>query len=608
MQAHSRVGTDTTTIGTLRTARPIHPVLPAVVAALVLHGLWVTLVASSGGDLAAQDAWAEFARDHPGSAYNFAWYGGMHPASYSLLSPYVMAALGVRVTLVLAGTVSAGLLALLLLRDPAVRRPTWPALYGALALTGSAVSGRVTFALGTMCGLAALAVVQAWQDPGSATAGRPGRPRAVLAGTLSALATASSPVAGLFLGVVAAASWLAGRRTVAWLLGGPPLAVIALSSLAFPFSGRQPMGFSSTILPVALALACWVLAPPSWRTVRLGALLYTVGVIAVWMVPSPIGSNMNRLGLVFGGTLLVAIAAARSSPLTALRERRDTRATVRAVVLATAITTASVWQVAVAARDVIHSQSNAAWNDLAPLVRQLERRGADRGRVEVVPTRSHREASALAPYVNLARGWNRQADTVRNPVFYEPGALTPASYRTWLSRWAVQYVVLATGPSDVAAQAEARLVATGPNYLSEVWSDDNWRLFEVLAPTPLVDPPAEVTAFDADQVVITMPDAGTVLVRIPYSPWLGLVDEHGSLLEPPEAEAETPADHRGCLSESVTPSEEDETSDSWTVLHAPEPGSYRIAAPYGLGHGTTCPPDVAVPNRADPAASFLEPW
>ena len=597
MQAQGWLATDTVTSRTPWTARPISPLLLAVVAALVLQGLWLTLFAGEGGDLAAQDAWADFARDHPGNAYDFAWYGGIHPASYSLLSPYVMAALGVHVSLSLAGTVSAGLLALLLVRNPDVRQPVWPALYGALALTANAVSGRVTFALGVMCGLAALAVLYAAKGIGPAQLSRPGRRRAILAGTLAALATASSPVAGLFLGVVAAASWLAGRRAVALLLGGPPVAVIAFSSLVFPFAGRQPMGLSSTILPIALALACWALAPRSWRTVRIGALLYAVGVVVVWLVPSPIGSNMNRLALVFGGTVLVAIAAAQSSPLRIPRQHRDTLATVRVIVLAAAITTASVWPVAVSARDVVNSQAKAAWNDdLAPLLRQLDQREADLGRIEVVPPRSHREASALAPYVNLARGWNRQADTVRNPLFYEPGALTLESYYTWLRRWAVRYVVLTRDPADVAGQAEARLVASSPDYLREVWSNRNWRLFEVLGPTPLVDPPAEVTAFEADEVVITMPDAGTVRVRIPYSPWLGLVDEHGNLLEPPDAGADgdSPADRRGCLS-AVTSRGGDGTRDSWTVLYAPEPGSYRISAPYGMSRGTPCPPGVAAP-------------
>ena len=136
-----------------------HPVAVAFVAAAVLHLLWWWLFADGGGDLAAQDAWAAFAREHPGSAYNMAWYGGMHPASYSPLSPYVMALLGVRTTLMVSGTLAATLAALLVARSGAVRRPLLPALYGAFALTGNTFSGRATFSLGTAIGLAALALV-----------------------------------------------------------------------------------------------------------------------------------------------------------------------------------------------------------------------------------------------------------------------------------------------------------------------------------------------------------------------------------------------------------------------------------------------------------------
>lgn len=75
------------------------------------------------GDLAAQDAWAEFVGRNPGSAYNLAWYGGMHPVSYSVVSPYLMHVLGVRTTMMLVGTVSAALLTLLLIRSGAVPRP-----------------------------------------------------------------------------------------------------------------------------------------------------------------------------------------------------------------------------------------------------------------------------------------------------------------------------------------------------------------------------------------------------------------------------------------------------------------------------------------------------
>ncbi|CAM5374916.1 hypothetical protein SHIRM173S_06068 [Streptomyces hirsutus] len=84
-----------------------HPVLSVTALAGALHIVWFFTFANSGGDLAAQDAWAEFVGRHPDSAYNMAWYGGMHAVSYSMVSPYLMAVLGVRTTMMLAGTVSA---------------------------------------------------------------------------------------------------------------------------------------------------------------------------------------------------------------------------------------------------------------------------------------------------------------------------------------------------------------------------------------------------------------------------------------------------------------------------------------------------------------------
>jgi hypothetical protein len=559
--------------------------------AAVLHLLWVGLIANSGGDLAAQDAWAEFARVHPDSAYNLAWYGGVHPVSYSVISPYIMAALGVRTTMMVAGTVSAGLLALLLVRSNALRNPLVPAVYGAFALTGNAVSGRVTFGLGTMFGLAAIAVIFAWPLALRSEDTRSWWARGALAGLLAALATAASPVAGLFVGIVAAALWLGGRRPAAYAIGLPPVAVVLLSAWLFPFAGEQPLALISTILPVIGGLCCFWLAPKSWRTVRIGSALYVAGMIVVWLIPSQIGSNMVRLCLIFGGVLLVAVAY-QSPPL-----HRPARADLlgagrRWTVLMLAIATMSIWQVGMATKDAVGTKPTEAWSiELAPLVDQLEQRGAERGRVEVVPARSHREASALAPYVNLARGWNRQADTERNPLFYEDGLLTAASYRAWLDRWAVHYVVLPTGQPDAAAETETELVAGGLDYLREVWSDPYWRLFEVRNPTPLADPPAVVTHFDADELVLHVPTAGTILVRIPYSPWLSLVDAQGDAIEAPESNAAGDVVNvNGCLSEqpqAVTGP--DEPEDVWTLVHAPDPGTYRIAAPYKLPRGTACP-------------------
>lgn len=573
-----------------RRALARRPVLTTLGAAALMHVLWVLIFATSGGDLAAQDAWAEFALQHPTSAYNLSWYGGMHPVSYSAISPYLMALLGVRPTMMIAGTLSAGLIALLLVRSRVVRRPLWPALYGAFALACNAISGRVTFGLGMMFGLAAVAVIFAWPTRWRSE-GKYRWGRAALAGLMAGLATASSPVAGLFVGIVAAALWLSKRRPAAYALGLPPVVVVALSAWLFPFSGRQPMGFGSVILPLLSGVFGMVFVPKQWRTVRVVSALYSLGVLLVWLIPSQIGTNISRLGMIIGGVVLLAALVERKVPPRAelLRSARSW------VALVLALTTITAWQAANSIGDILHAAPDASWaRELAPVVDRLQRVDAGRGRVEVVPARSHREASALAPYFNLARGWNRQADRERNPLFYEPDMLTPDSYRAWLGRWAVHYVVLPTGEPDPAARSEARLVAKGQPYLREIWSDANWRVYEVQSPTPLADPPATVERADADEWTITVRKAGPVLVRIPYSPWLGLLDESGKDVQAPKPGpgGQPPVNVAGCLSKRVEETREGEPEDNWTVLHAPKPGTYRIAAKYKLPRGTGCPQEL----------------
>ena len=206
------------------------PVPVTLAIAGVLHVVWATLLATSGGDIAAQDAWAEFARAHPDVAYDLGWYGGMHPVSYSVISPYIMAWAGVRTTMVVAGTLSAGLIAWLIQRSGQVTRPMWPSAYAAVALFGNAISGRVTFALGVLLALTAIALVTIGRDQEAA-------PRRHLLRTFAAvstgLATAASPVAGLFLGLIAAALWLTRRRPDAYALGVPPVVVVLASAVLF---------------------------------------------------------------------------------------------------------------------------------------------------------------------------------------------------------------------------------------------------------------------------------------------------------------------------------------------------------------------------------------
>ncbi|MGW7285881.1 MFS transporter [Streptomyces sp. NPDC054847] len=561
-----------------------HPVALATAAAAFVHLLWFFFFANSGGDIAAQDAWAEFVGRHPDSAYNLAWYGGMHPVSYSVVSPYLMSVLGVRTTMMLAGTVSATLTALMLVRVRAVRNPVACSLVGVFAFLCNALSGRVTFGLGMMFALGAVGAVFCW----------PHRLRhhrwakAVVAAPLAGLATAASPVAGLFLGVVAAALFLNGRRPGAYAIGLTPVLVVALSAWLFPFSGTQPMSIGSTSLPFLYGVLVLLLVPKEWRTVRTGAAVYAVGTLLTWAIDSQIGSNVSRLPMLFAGVVLLA-----ALPYTVPRSRKW-----YAVVIA--VVGLNTWIGYKGVDDIVRTAPTASWNrELAPLVNRLQEVNAERGRVEVVPASSHREASALAPYVNLARGWNRQADMKRNPLFYDKeNVLTSADYREWLHRWAVHYVVLPKGaPDSSGAEQEAELVRAGQPYLTRIWGDANWQLFAVENPTPMAEPPATVDHAGAGELTIHVKNAGRVLIRVPYSPWLSLVDDEGKGVEGPQETPESQAredgprtfvNTNGCLLKA----EEDTEGDEWTELLAPRPGTYRLAAPYQFPRGTPCPDEL----------------
>ncbi|MEU5178526.1 MFS transporter [Streptomyces longwoodensis] len=560
-----------------------HPVLSVTALSGVLHLVWFFTFANSGGDLAAQDAWAEFVGRHPDSAYNLAWYGGMHPVSYSVVSPYLMSVLGVRTTMMIAGTLSAALLTLVLLRCRPVRNPVWPAVAGVFAFLCNAASGRVTFGLGTVFALGAVAVVFCW----------PHRWRykrwakALCAAPLAALATMASPVAGLFVGLIAVALFLQKRRPGAWALGLAPAAVVAVSAWLFPFSGTQPMSFGSASLPFVYAVIVFLVVPRDWKTVRITAAVYGLAVLGVWIVSSQIGSNITRLAMLFAGVVLVC-----ALPFAVPRTRKW-------YVIVVAIAGFVSWIGFKSVDDVVRTTPAASWaRELAPLVNQLQGVGAEKGRVEVVPARSHREASALAPYVNLARGWNRQADMERNPLFYDD-TLNSANYHEWLQRWAVHFVVVPKDkPDGDGGERERELVQRGLPYLTQIWGDANWQLFRVTDPAPLAEPHAVVQRAEQGEWTIDVQRAGRVLIRIPYSPWLSIVDAQGKSLKAPqeteaskhreEGEPKSFSNLNGCLYET----DEDAQGDKWTVLLAPTSGTYRLAAPYQLPRGTPCPDEL----------------
>ncbi|MYW69295.1 hypothetical protein GTY65_35285 [Streptomyces sp. SID8379] len=548
--------------------------MPLLVTACTvpLYGLWWAVFATGGGDLAAQVAWAEFARQYPGYAYNLFWYGGLHTANYSVISPYVMAAIGVVPMTLLSGLASSWLAGVLMLRAK-VRRPLAPALVAAFCLWCQVVSGRSTFMLGVAFGLAAVVVL----------AGGHGAARLSVSALCAAVSTMASPVAGLFLVVVGAAHLLTrdGSRAASLLV--PPVVVVALTTWLFPFKGEQPMPFGRIWPPVLLCAVILLTAPRAWRLLRCGAAVYALGVVLTFFVTSPVGTNVERLTELAAPPALLAIAlhgfhgAEGGSPAGGPFTPRRRRA-----VCVVALCLSLTWLSGKTIADIRANTEVPAWAvRTSGVVTELKRLGAERTRVEVVPARDHREAAVLAPYINMARGWNRQADVERGRLFYDgnggtnvpEGSFTSASYRAWLDHWAVGFVVLPKGAPDGPAKLEHALVMSEPRYLKQVWHDANWQIYRVRDAVPLVDPPASVASSDGANLVVSMPKAGSVTVRIAYSPWLW-------------ADA-------GCLA----------PSGEFTRLTVKAPGTVRISSAYGgpSGKGVRCAPGTEGENERAPA-------
>lgn len=441
----------------------------------MLGGLHLLLAWPTGTDLAAQQARASFARDFPLVPVDMSWYGGVHPYGYSLLSPWLMAAIGVRAAGLLAAVAAAVLFARLL-RDTA--RPMAGALAGAVFSVANVVSGRTTFALGAVAALAALVLL----------------PRKVPAGVAAALSGLFSPVAAAFLGL-AAATLVLRRRPGGWTTGVCATVPVLVMAVLFPSGGVQPYETSSAPYAILAGLTLAVLTHSS--VLRTGALLYALSAALLVLVYDPFGSNILRLGLLVAAPLVIATAT----------EHMRIVVPVAAALL--------LWQAQPPLSDLAAEDPPP----FASLNTALLEVGAKR--VEVVPLRDHGEAAFVAPVVPLARGWSRQEDTVRNPLFYE-GNLSAEALEAWLLREGVDHIALAPSARvDGGGRAERALLLVGsvPG-LRLVHSDEHWVVWRFQQAEPLAPPPAQVLATDRTSVRLLSTGPGDVPLKVRWSRWL----------------------------------------------------------------------------------------
>jgi hypothetical protein len=141
----------------------------------------------------------------------------------------------------------------------------------------------------------------------------------------------------------------------------------------------------------------------------------------------------------------------------------------------------------------------------------------------LVDTRSHWSSAYVAEKIPIARGWERQVDDARNPIFYGRARLDAASYRHFLDEYAVGWVALPDAPLDFAATAEARLVRRGLDYLTPVWHGGAWTLYAVSHPAPLVSETLKAVSVTDTAVHLSAPRAGASgVLQLHWSRWLSV--------------------------------------------------------------------------------------
>jgi hypothetical protein len=519
----------------------VSPVKWACVVA-ALGAVAVLLLDPASADLAAQQYRSAIVRDGGLALWDNGWFAGHHTPAYSLLFPPLGALIGVRLAGVLAALAAAALFARIAETRWGARAGTFAAVWFAGGAVATLASGRLTFLLGAAIALAAVLALQA------------GRPR--LAATLAFATALASPVAGLFLALGAVAWTLAavGRGGMAAgadtaqaagagaaagagrerdrlgpgaLVVAAALLPIAALSLLFPEGGTEPFVASAFWPALAAVAVVGVLLPARERALRIGALLYALLCVAAFVVDTPLGGNVTRLGALLAGPLLAGalLSGQLSSTRGASVAHSDTnpphttRTRARAALLATLALALVYWSTYPAVRDVVRSSGDpstrAAYH--APLVRFLKTRPGS-FRVEIPFTENHWEADYVARSVPLARGWERQLDRRYGALFYD-GTLTAATYRAWLDQHAVAYVALPDVDLDYSARAEARLIAMGLPYLRPAWHNAHWRVFAVRDPAPLAGGVARTTTLQPDGFTIRASGAGNALVRVRHTRW-----------------------------------------------------------------------------------------
>jgi hypothetical protein len=567
-----------------------------VLCAGALLLLWL-LVAPRTPDLAAAAYRLDLFKHLGFAVYDEHWYGGHELPGYSLLFPPLAWLLGLRAVGALSVLVST-----LCFERVAVavygRSARWASVPFALAAVGDVWIGRLAFALGLSFALAAVLVLVGGEgasraddgagerraagagDAGTAAGTNSGAAawRMAAAALLAAMSAAASPVAGALLALAALSEslWRRSPRTLLVLGLLAIVVVLALGGL-FPEGGSEPYPTISFLATVAVVAAFAVALPREQGRLRLGAGVYLLACLVFLLVSTPMGSNVERYGVLLAGPLLIcAVAAARAKLAeggfgeavagdgrpgdgegeqagVAGRGWRDPSLALPAL----AFCLWAVWAGWGPVRETLAVAGSPATNGAyyAPVERFLDAHARGPVRLEVPLTRTHWETAELAPRVSLARGWEKQLDERYNGVLLSPG-LNAASYERWLHEQAVSYVALPAVQLDPSSAREGKLIRAGLPYLRLVYSSRHWRIYSVRAPTPLASGPGRVEALGHDSLSLQVDAPGSLLVRVRYTSYW------------------TVTSGAGCVQRGAA---------GWTRVDAARRGPLQLRASFSLG-------------------------
>jgi hypothetical protein len=522
-----------------------HPwVLTAVLCAVLL------VLPVTGGDLAAQEFHTWVLGRRGALLWNDYWYGGHLLAGYSLLAPPLAAVVGTRLLGAIGCVAAAAAASSILTGTVGAEDPYSPtgraarlgarlgALWFAVGCVGSLIVGQVPFGVGAALALAAwLAVMR--RHPWWAAF-------AALAASLA------SPLAGAFL-LMGAVAWCLdiGVRRAAPL--ATAVAGIAMASLIggggfFPFPRRALL----TVL--IFVLGGMLLVPRRYWSLRAGIALYGLSSVVVFLIHSPVGGNMGRLGALFGGPLAVAVLARR-------------RLWKTLVVLAVPLLAWQVWPMSSAlTRSTSDPSSHASY--FTGLTAFLRTQDVADGRVEVPNLIQHWESYYVAKAFPLSRGWERQIDLRYNEVLYHPD-LTAEQLHAWMVRSGVGLVAVPDAAIDYWSQREVALIDAGQPWLQPVWSDAHWRVWRLTDSPGLVTGPATMTHLGVDSFTLSPNGSGPALVRVHWSPYWRVTS--GSACVAPGAGGWTTVDIKGTGPVVVTA--------SWSLAAAVRPSHAPTRCP-----------------------------